>query len=157
MTLPINFTPTLSMEKCQAFLSLSCAQFGCIGRWLHDTYHGSAPPEATRSKPAAAKSNIGSPNERNCNSNVPTSKQKIPNNTSMDHSEETRNTNTQNQNGLVHVMPLECQSNGRALNSAIRPMLGQCVQRCVHRRKLSYKTVLFTMDCTINILANALK
>eukprot|EP00579_Thalassiosira_antarctica_P010751 CAMPEP_0201916438 /NCGR_PEP_ID=MMETSP0903-20130614/6067_1 /ASSEMBLY_ACC=CAM_ASM_000552 /TAXON_ID=420261 /ORGANISM="Thalassiosira antarctica, Strain CCMP982" /LENGTH=470 /DNA_ID=CAMNT_0048452243 /DNA_START=228 /DNA_END=1637 /DNA_ORIENTATION=- len=100
-------------------------------------------------------SNIGNSTERNCNNNVATSKQKIPNDTSMDHSEETRHTNTQNQIGFVHVVPIECQSSGRALNLAIRPMLDQCVQRCVHRRKLSYETVMLTMDCAINRLCES--
>ena len=34
-------------------------------------------------------------------------------------------------------------------------MLDQCVQRCVHRRKLSYKTVMLTMDCAINRLCES--
>eukprot|EP00571_Detonula_confervacea_P006992 CAMPEP_0172322132 /NCGR_PEP_ID=MMETSP1058-20130122/45103_1 /TAXON_ID=83371 /ORGANISM="Detonula confervacea, Strain CCMP 353" /LENGTH=456 /DNA_ID=CAMNT_0013037789 /DNA_START=321 /DNA_END=1691 /DNA_ORIENTATION=+ len=94
-------------------------------------------------------SNIGASRERKCNKRVAVSKHQIPNNASTGHSKETCHTMIENQIGLVHIVPIECQSNGRALKSVMRPFLSDIVQRCVHRRKLSYTTLMSNMDGAI--------
>mmetsp|Transcript_40157 Transcript_40157/g.85491 ORF Transcript_40157/g.85491 Transcript_40157/m.85491 type:complete len:186 (+) Transcript_40157:588-1145(+) len=69
-----------------------------------------------------------------------------PNNTSKEISQ----IEAQNQIGLVHIIPLECQSDRRALITAIRPVLEQCVQRGIYCRKLPYTYVMSAMADSIS-------
>ncbi|KAL7539820.1 hypothetical protein ACHAXR_009634 [Thalassiosira sp. AJA248-18] len=64
----------------------------------------------------------------------------------------TSKNSTKPQIGLVHIVPLECQSNGKILKLSIRPFLSDVVRRCVRRRHLSYTTLMDNMDNAINML-----
>lgn len=71
----------------------------------------------------------------------------IPNNTN-----DTCHTTAKIKIGSVHTIPIECQSNGRALKSAMRPFLCDVVRRSAHRRKLSYTPLMTSMDNAIDKL-----
>jgi hypothetical protein len=55
-----------------------------------------------------------------------------------------------NKKGFVHTVLLECQSDGRLLKLAIRPFLSDVVLRCSNRRKLSFTTLMSSMEVAID-------
>lgn len=59
---------------------------------------------------------------------------------------------SERQIGLVHTVPIECQSSAATLKSAIRPVLSDVVHRSSHRRKVPYATLMSSMDKAIDKL-----
>ena len=51
--------------------------------------------------------------------------------------------------GLVHIIPLECQSNGKALRLSIRPFMSDIVSRSTRSRH-SYSSVMAAVDDAVD-------
>lgn len=62
------------------------------------------------------------------------------------HSDGTIQTSAGNQTGIVHIVPLESQSDAKSLRLAIRPFLLDVSRRCAHRRKISDTKLVSCLD-----------
>lgn len=69
-----------------------------------------------------------------------------------DNSDKQATISSRNKIGFVHVVPVECQSDGSTLKMAILPLFSEVVYNCATRRKLTYKTLMTRVENAIDSL-----